>query len=141
MGSGRTTLKLPEYLACGKCVLASDVGEARRLIGENGQLLRYAGGRDLAYARAMAAAVVALPDRAELDRRGASGVERPGSSAGSMWRTASARPSSWPSEAGRDLPLGVVRVLRGLTDFGTALRGRARGQRGALVPKAEPAGE
>ena len=57
-------------------MLASDVGEARRLIGENGQLLRYAGGRDLAYARAMAAAVVALPDRAELDRRGASGVER-----------------------------------------------------------------
>lgn len=75
-GSGRTTLKLPEYLACGKYVLASDVGEARRLIAGNGRLLPYAGGRDLAYARAVAGAVAALPDRAELDRLGAHGVER-----------------------------------------------------------------
>lgn len=76
VGSGRTTLKLPEYLACAKYILASDVGEARTHIEENGRLLPYAGGRDLTYARAIAGVVAALPARAELDRLGASGTSR-----------------------------------------------------------------
>ena len=76
VGSGRTTLKLPEYLACGKYVLASDVGQARRLIDANGVLLPYAGGRDPAYSRAVAETVASLPERDELDRLGAGGIER-----------------------------------------------------------------
>lgn len=54
IGRCRTTLKLPEYLACGKFVLASDVGEARRTIRNNGVLIPYRGGRDPAYVDRMA---------------------------------------------------------------------------------------
>lgn len=75
-GLGRTTLKLPEYLACGKYVLAGDAPMAVELIRDNGEVLRYAGGRDLGYARAMADAISRLPPREELDRLGAAGIER-----------------------------------------------------------------
>jgi glycosyltransferase involved in cell wall biosynthesis len=76
VGIPRLTLKLPEYLACGKYVLASDVGAARDLVEGNGERVPYAGGRDRAYAHAIAKAVAGLPDRAELDRRGAEGIQR-----------------------------------------------------------------
>ena len=76
LGTPRLTLKLPEYLACGKYILASDVGVARELVDGNGARIPYAGGRDLAYARALADAVGGLPARAELDRLGAVGIER-----------------------------------------------------------------
>jgi glycosyltransferase involved in cell wall biosynthesis len=75
-GLGRTTLKLPEYLACGKYVLASDAPMARELIRDNGRVLPYAGGHDLGYAQAMARTIAGLPRREELDRLGAAGVER-----------------------------------------------------------------
>jgi glycosyltransferase involved in cell wall biosynthesis len=49
VGWGRTTAKLPEYLACGTSVLCSDVGEAHRLLEESGQTLPYHGFRDDEY--------------------------------------------------------------------------------------------
>jgi colanic acid biosynthesis glycosyl transferase WcaI len=68
VGRARTTAKLPEYLACGKYVLASDVGEATRAIDGNGVRVPYRGGRDPAYVAGIAAAIRALaedPARAE----------------------------------------------------------------------------
>lgn len=49
VGWGRTTAKLPEYLACGTPVICSDVGEAHRLLADSGQTLVYQGMRDITY--------------------------------------------------------------------------------------------
>jgi glycosyltransferase involved in cell wall biosynthesis len=49
VGWGRTTAKLPEYLACGTPVLCTDVGEAHRWLSESGQTLPYEGYRDESY--------------------------------------------------------------------------------------------
>jgi len=49
VGWGRTTAKLPEYLACGTIVICSDVGEAHRLLKDSGQTLPYHGFRDQDY--------------------------------------------------------------------------------------------
>ncbi len=46
VGRVRTTGKLPLYLACGKYVIASDVGEASRVLPGVGCLLPYRGVRD-----------------------------------------------------------------------------------------------
>jgi glycosyltransferase involved in cell wall biosynthesis len=74
-GRCRTTLKLPEYLACGTFVLASDVGEARRVLDGNGRLLSYRGGRDPAYVAAIAAALrYVAADPADARRRGRLGL-------------------------------------------------------------------
>ena len=43
VGWGRTTAKLPEYLACGTPVVCSDVGEAHRWLAASGQTLPYHG--------------------------------------------------------------------------------------------------
>jgi glycosyltransferase involved in cell wall biosynthesis len=75
VGRCRTTMKLPEYLACGKYVLASDVGEARRCVRANGCRIPYAGGRDRAYVRGIAEAIAALDRDRSLAERGLLGVE------------------------------------------------------------------
>ena len=49
VGWGRTTAKLPEYLACGTAVMCSDVGEAHRWLASNGQTLAYHGLCDPTY--------------------------------------------------------------------------------------------
>lgn len=49
VGAVRTTSKLPLYLACGCPVLATDVGEARRVLGPLGWTIRYDGVVDRAY--------------------------------------------------------------------------------------------
>lgn len=46
VGKVRTTGKLPLYLACGKFVIATDVGEASRVLPDVGCLLPYEGIRD-----------------------------------------------------------------------------------------------
>lgn len=43
VGHARTTAKLPEYLACGRFIIATDVGGAREVVHENGFLLPYQG--------------------------------------------------------------------------------------------------
>jgi glycosyltransferase involved in cell wall biosynthesis len=49
VGAVRTTAKLPLYLACGCPVLASDVGEAKRLLGPLGWTIQYDGVVDRTY--------------------------------------------------------------------------------------------
>ncbi len=58
-GQVRTTGKLPLYLACGRFVLASEVGEAARVLPAE-MLVTYNGIRDPEYAARLAARVEAL---------------------------------------------------------------------------------
>lgn len=60
VGRCRTTMKLPEYLACGSFVIASDVGEARRSVDGNGVRVAYRGGRDPAYVDGVTGAVAGV---------------------------------------------------------------------------------
>lgn len=62
VGWGRTTAKLPEYLACGTVVIATDVGEAHRWLRASGQTLPYRGMRDVAYSELLAARLQQLVD-------------------------------------------------------------------------------
>ncbi len=57
VGRCRTTMKLPEYLAAGRYVIASDVGEARRSVDGNGVRIAYRGGRDPAYVDGVVGAI------------------------------------------------------------------------------------
>lgn len=57
VGMVRTTGKLPFYLALNRYVVASDVGEARRVLPEIGCLLPYEGVRDEAHPARLAAHV------------------------------------------------------------------------------------
>lgn len=66
VGQVRTTGKLPLYLAYGRYVLATDVGEAARVLPGVGCLLPYAGVRDDAHPARLAAhleALAAAPSR------------------------------------------------------------------------------
>ena len=63
VGWGRTTAKLPEYLACGTPVVCSDVGEAHRWLGSSGQTLPYQGLRDQAYPTRLADRLYSLRDQ------------------------------------------------------------------------------
>lgn len=58
VGWGRTTAKLPEYLACGTPVICTDVGEAHRRLAESGQTLPYQGLRDDSYPKRLAERLV-----------------------------------------------------------------------------------
>jgi glycosyltransferase involved in cell wall biosynthesis len=57
VGRVRTTGKLPLYLACGRPVLASHVGEAARLLGPLGWTIPYSGVVDRSYPKRLAEAV------------------------------------------------------------------------------------
>jgi glycosyltransferase involved in cell wall biosynthesis len=72
-GRCRTTIKLGEYLASGRYVIATDVGEARRAVRENGVRIPYRGGRDAGYVQGVVEAVRALVDEPALAERGARG--------------------------------------------------------------------
>jgi glycosyltransferase involved in cell wall biosynthesis len=74
VGAVRTTGKLPLYLACGCPVLASDVGEARRVLGPLGWTIPYSGVVDLHYPQRLAGAIEELradPDEAARRRTAA----------------------------------------------------------------------
>lgn len=73
VGRCRTTVKLGEYLACGRFVIASDVGEARRSVQENGVRVPYRGGRDPEYVRTVVEAIRAIDADPSLPRRGLDG--------------------------------------------------------------------
>lgn len=79
VGAVRTTGKLPLYLACGCPVLASDVGEAKRLLGCLGWTIPYHGVVDRGYPERLAAAIGRWsqdPDGAEVRRGQALEVAR-----------------------------------------------------------------
>jgi glycosyltransferase involved in cell wall biosynthesis len=63
VGWGRTTAKLPEYLACGTPVVCTDVGEAHRWLSESRQTLPYRGLRDDSYPQRLAEHLRALVGR------------------------------------------------------------------------------
>lgn len=87
VGRCRTTLKLPEYLASGRFIVASDVGAARAYVDGNGARVAYAGGRDPAYVDGVTAALTEVArDPAAARERGLSGV-------------AKAAPFAWPRVA------------------------------------------
>ena len=66
VGWGRTTAKLPEYLACGTPVICTDVGEAHRWLADTGQTLAYRGMKDPAYPGRLAERILELRE-ANLD--------------------------------------------------------------------------
>jgi glycosyltransferase involved in cell wall biosynthesis len=59
IGRGRTTAKLPLYLACGRFVLASRVGEAATVLPDD-MLVDYAEGFDTTYPRRLADRIARL---------------------------------------------------------------------------------
>lgn len=65
VGMVRTTGKLPMYLACGKYVVATDVGEAKKVLPNVGYLLPYQGVRDDQHPIRLAAHLQALVDHPE----------------------------------------------------------------------------
>ncbi len=54
VGQVRTTAKLPEYLACGKYVIATEVGDAKHILPGLGMLLPYDGEKDNQYPKLLA---------------------------------------------------------------------------------------
>ena len=79
LGRCRTTLKLPEYLAAGKFIVASDVGAARTLVGDNGARIAYRGGRDPGYVAGVVEALAGVADDPAAAReRGLAGVPKAG---------------------------------------------------------------
>jgi glycosyltransferase involved in cell wall biosynthesis len=76
VGAVRTTGKLPLYLACGCPVVASDVGEAKRLLGPLGWTIPYDGVVDSQYPERLSAVIDELranPD--EVARRRSKALE------------------------------------------------------------------
>ncbi len=75
VGKSRTTAKLPEYLACGRFIIATDVGGAAELISSNGFLLPYHGIYDATYPGRLAEKIAWLHQNPEALERGLYGVE------------------------------------------------------------------
>jgi glycosyltransferase involved in cell wall biosynthesis len=70
IGRGRTTAKLPEYLACDRYVLATAVGAAADVLPQE-MLLPYAGQHDAGHPKRLAERLATLLDRRREVRRGA----------------------------------------------------------------------
>src|SRR5207248_1271602 len=75
VGAVRITAKVPEYLACGRYIIASDVGGARDFVGTAGQLIpidALSGGE---YTQRVALHVRELLAHPQLLDKGRNGVE------------------------------------------------------------------
>lgn len=75
VGQVRITAKVPEYLACGRYIIASDVGGARAFVKDSGLLLEYKGVRDHAYVESMVAHVRRIIEDRAILRSGLKGIE------------------------------------------------------------------
>lgn len=74
-GEVRTTAKLPEYLACGRYVIATEVGDAKYILPGIGMLLPYEGTKDDNYPLLLAEKIRwLLENRKELEK-GQAGVQ------------------------------------------------------------------
>jgi glycosyltransferase involved in cell wall biosynthesis len=71
VGQARMTGKLAEYMACGRYVVASDVGEAQLLLPPE-MRLAYDGVKDTRYPERLAAKIRELVESSPEDRRRAS---------------------------------------------------------------------
>jgi glycosyltransferase involved in cell wall biosynthesis len=74
VGAARLTAKVPEYLACGRYIIASDVGGARDFVRDSGKLIPIEGRFDEEYAQRVADHVREILQRPELLERGLNGV-------------------------------------------------------------------
>jgi glycosyltransferase involved in cell wall biosynthesis len=72
VGRARTTAKLPLFLACGRFVLASRVGEAARVLPEE-MLVEYREGYDSSYPERLAQRIARLVSEPHLLRLGDQG--------------------------------------------------------------------
>ena len=75
VGHARTTAKLPEYLACGRFIIATDVGGAREVVHENGFLLPYQGVYDPDHPARLAERIEWLLQNPDALSQGIKGVE------------------------------------------------------------------
>jgi len=75
VGKVRTTGKIPEYLACGKYIIATAVGEAKKIIKENGTLLPYRGSKDESYPARIAQEIMKILSDPYCLNQGVKGVE------------------------------------------------------------------
>jgi glycosyltransferase involved in cell wall biosynthesis len=66
VGNVRTTGKLPLYLACGKYIIASDVGEAHNVLSDLGFLVPYKGVRDDDYPHLVAKHLESILEQPEI---------------------------------------------------------------------------
>lgn len=71
----RTTGKLPEYLACGRFIIASDVGENKKVIKKNGILIRYNGVKDSTYPRKLAKEIKKILAKKDVLSKGRLGIQ------------------------------------------------------------------
>jgi len=70
----RTTGKLPEYLACGRFIIASDVGEAKKVIKANGILVPYKGMKDFNYVKKLSREIKRVFAKKSMLDKGSLGV-------------------------------------------------------------------
>ena len=74
VGQVRTTGKLPEYLACGRYVLATEVGEAKLILPEE-MLVPYHGVKDMSYPRRLAKRIQSILKNPQVLKEGLKGVD------------------------------------------------------------------
>lgn len=75
VGHARTTAKLPEYLACGRYIIATDVGGAREVVQDNGILLPYQGIYDADHPARLAEHIEQLLEHPDTLSAGMKGVD------------------------------------------------------------------
>ncbi len=75
VGEVRTTGKIPEYLACGRYIIATAVGEAEKIIKKNGILVPYHGLKDEDYPPRVAHEIMNILSEPSCLDQGIKGVE------------------------------------------------------------------
>jgi glycosyltransferase involved in cell wall biosynthesis len=75
VGQVRITAKVPEYLACGRYIIASDVGGARTFVKDSGLLLPYEGVKDHRYVEAIASHVKEICQDRSVLQSGHKGID------------------------------------------------------------------
>lgn len=75
VGEVRTTGKIPEYLACGRYIIATAVGEAKKIIKKNGVLVPYHGSKDEDYPARVAQEIMKIFGEPSCLDQGIKGVE------------------------------------------------------------------
>ncbi len=75
VGEVRTTGKIPEYLACGRYIIATAVGEAKKIIKKNGILVAYHGLKDESYPTRVAQKIMQIISDPSCLDQGIKGVE------------------------------------------------------------------
>jgi glycosyltransferase involved in cell wall biosynthesis len=75
VGRVRLTAKLPEYLACGRYIIATDVGNMRDFVQHAGVAIPSAGLHDQGYIKQVADHLTMLWERREMLEKGLNGVD------------------------------------------------------------------